>query len=75
MTALGFIEVFDQRDGDTRGDLANARQQLAVAGTTRSRLKVAGVGREVAPCGLMKFTKITEMPLEKIYQITLNFSI
>jgi hypothetical protein len=67
--------VVEQRDGDTQGELASAKQLLAVTGATGSRPKIAGVGREVAPCGWMKFAIITKMPLEKNSQITLNFSI
>jgi hypothetical protein len=46
---------------------------LAVEGAPRRHSKLAGVGREVAPCGWPKFEIITEMPLAKFFKLLSNF--
>jgi hypothetical protein len=42
---------------------------LAIAGAPGSRLKVAGVGREVAPCGWMDVDIFTKMPLDNFHKL------
>jgi hypothetical protein len=59
----------------TRG--ANWPREAAAGGRGRDWKPIEGRRRQTrgGACGWMKFAIITKMPLEKNFQITLNFSI
>jgi hypothetical protein len=59
-----YIKGTGRREGDTRNGPAMPKRLLVIAGTPGSRPKVAGVGREVAPCGWMDVDIFMKMPLD-----------
>jgi hypothetical protein len=64
-----FMWTTGRRGDDTRVELTMTRWSLDVAGAPGRRSKIAGVGREVAPCVWLNFEKIMKMPLPQFYKL------
>jgi hypothetical protein len=61
LVTVVFIGMAGRREGDTRGEPTMTRRSRNVAGAPGRKSKIAGVGREVASYGWLKFEIIIEM--------------